>query len=47
MSGKSILNGEIENETHVIEANTLSSGVYIIELKDVSTNAVVRKKLVL
>lgn len=47
MTGKSILDGEIENETHVIEANTLSSGVYIIELKDVSTNAVVRKKLIL
>jgi hypothetical protein len=43
----SVLNGKITNNTHVIEANTLANGIYIIELKDNTSNAVIRKKIVL
>lgn len=44
---QSVLNGKIANSTHVIEANTLATDVYIIELKDTDSNAVIRKKIVL
>ncbi|MBE9490507.1 MAG: T9SS type A sorting domain-containing protein, partial [Bacteroidetes bacterium] len=47
LTGQSVLNGKISNTTHVIEANTLSSGIYVIELKDKISNAVIRKKIVL
>jgi hypothetical protein len=48
MSGKVALKGIINDDnTYVIEANILSSGIYIIELKDTTSNAVFRKKLVL
>jgi len=47
MTGQSVLNGKIENDTHVIEANSISSGVYIIELEDSNSKAVIRKKIVL
>jgi len=47
LTGQSVLNGNIENSTHVIEANTLATGVYILELEDGDTNAVIRKKVVL
>ena len=47
LTGQSILDGKITNATHVIEANTLANGVYIIELKDVNSNAVLRKKVIL
>ena len=47
MTGQSVLDGKIENNTYVIEANTLSSGVYIIELKDNNSKAIIRKKIVL
>ena len=47
ISGQSVLDGNIENNTHVIEANTLASGIYIIELTDASSKAVIRKKLIL
>ncbi|MDU8887178.1 T9SS type A sorting domain-containing protein [Yeosuana sp. MJ-SS3] len=45
ITGQSLLEGVIENDTYVIEANTMSSGVYIIELKDLNTNAISRKKI--
>ena len=47
MTGQSVLDGKIENNTYVIEANTLASGVYIIELKDANSDAVISKKVVL
>ncbi len=47
ITGKSVLDGKISNNTHVIEANTLATGVYIIELEDADANAVIRKKIVL
>ncbi|HEX9825952.1 MAG TPA: T9SS type A sorting domain-containing protein [Flavobacteriaceae bacterium] len=46
MSGKVALKGITSNNMDTIEASTLSSGVYIIELKNQS-NAVIRKKVVL
>ena len=47
ITGQSVLDGKIENNTHVKEANTLATGMYILELKDMDTNAVIRKKMVL
>jgi len=47
ISGKSVLNGQIQGDTHVIEANTVATGVYILELKDSNTNSVIRKKVIL
>lgn len=47
LTGQSVLDGKIANSTHVIEANTLATGVYILELKDTDSNAVIRKKIVL
>jgi hypothetical protein len=47
MSGQSVLNGKISSSEYTIEANTLSTGIYIIELRDLNSNAVVRKKIVL
>lgn len=48
MTGKLALDGKITNSSkYSIEANTLSSGIYIIELRDLNSNAVVRKKIVL
>lgn len=47
ITGKSVLNGNLEADSHVIEAKSLSSGVYIVELNDVNSKAVIRKKIVL
>tara|TARA_B100000809_G_scaffold117877_1_gene116243 strand:+ start:1052 stop:1879 length:828 start_codon:yes stop_codon:yes gene_type:complete len=47
MTGKRVLEGNISNTTHVIEANTIATGVYIIELTDVNSNAVLKKKIIL
>lgn len=47
INGQSVLDGKINNNTHVIEANTLANGIYIIELMDKVSNAVMRKKIVL
>ena len=47
MSGQNVLDGNIESQTHVIEAVTLAKGIYIIELQDSDTKAVIRKKIVL
>ena len=47
MTGKAVLNGHTENSIHSIEAKSLSDGVYIIEITDNNTNAVIRKKIVL
>lgn len=46
-SGQSILNGSTDSNTYVIEANSIASGVYLLELSDPSSNSVIRKKIVL
>ena len=47
ITGQSVLYGNISNNTYVIEANTIATGVYILELKDKDSNAVIRKKVIL
>ncbi|MDU8885769.1 T9SS type A sorting domain-containing protein [Yeosuana sp. MJ-SS3] len=47
MTGQEVLKGETQNRDYVIEAPTLASGVYIIELNDTNSDAVMRKKIVL
>ena len=47
MTGQKVLEGYTSLDTFIIEANTIASGVYIIELKDQKTNGVIRKKFVL
>ncbi|MGJ8592001.1 MAG: T9SS type A sorting domain-containing protein [Aquaticitalea sp.] len=46
-SGQSVLNGETNSDTFVIEADEISTGVYILELNDSATKSVIRKKLIL
>ncbi len=47
ISGQSVLKGSTTGNSYVIEANSTATGVYILELNDVNTNAVVRKKITL
>lgn len=47
MTGQQVLNGETNYKMHTIEANYVATGVYIIELKDVNSKAITRKKVVL
>jgi len=47
LSGKTVMNGEAKNNNHVIEANSMATGVYILQLKDINTDAVIRKKVIL
>ncbi|MCK7590314.1 T9SS type A sorting domain-containing protein [Subsaxibacter sp. CAU 1640] len=46
-SGQSVLKGVTNNDTYVIEAASVATGVYVLELNDTATNAVIRKKVVL
>lgn len=46
-SGQSVLKGVTNNDTYVIEAASIATGVYVLELNDTATNAVIRKKVVL
>lgn len=47
MTGKRVLNGEIGEESYVIEANGLNTGIYIVELKDDLTGELKREKVIL
>ena len=47
MTGQEVLKGTTNQRDYVIEASSLASGVYIVELGDTNTNAVIRKKVVL
>ena len=47
MSGKQVLNGSSSQNIHTIEARTLSNGVFILEIEDANTKAVLKKKVVL
>ncbi|MGJ8592004.1 MAG: T9SS type A sorting domain-containing protein [Aquaticitalea sp.] len=46
-SGQSVLKGNTNSDTYVIEAASMATGVYILELNDAATNAVIRKKIIL
>lgn len=46
-SGQSVMSGKTNDSSYSIEATSMSTGVYILELKDTATNAVIRKKIVL
>jgi len=45
LTGKNVLSGQLEGSTNVIEANTLSMGIYVLDLIDNETKARLRKKL--
>jgi len=47
LTGQSLLDGKTENDTYFIEANTISTGVYILELENIHSKEVLRKKIVL
>ena len=47
MTGQEVLKGETQNKDYVIEATSLASGVYIVELNDINSDAIMRKKVVL
>ena len=46
-TGQSLLSGTTNNQTYVIEASTMASGIYILELNDTANNSLIRKKIVL
>jgi hypothetical protein len=45
LTGQTILEGKTALDTHTIDATSLASGVYIIEITNPLTNAVFRKKV--
>lgn len=47
MTGQEVLKGTTDNHDYVIEAPSLSSGVYVLELTDTNSKGVIRKKVVL
>jgi hypothetical protein len=47
LTGQSILKDKTNQNTYVIEANTIASGVYILEVTDTHSKAVLKKKIVL
>ncbi len=47
MTGQEVLKGTTDNRDYVIEAPTLASGVYVLELTDSNSKGVIRKKVVL
>lgn len=47
ITGQSVLDGNTNESNHVIDAKTLASGVYIVELEDASTKAKMQKKIIL
>lgn len=48
VSGQVVLKGNTNGgDNYVIEANSMASGIYILELNDSNTNSVIRKKIVL
>jgi len=47
MAGQELLKGTTENKDYVIEATTMASGIYIVELADKKSGAIIRKKVVL
>ena len=47
MTGQEVLKGTTDQRDYVIETPALASGVYVVELEDTGSNAVIRKKIVL
>lgn len=47
ITGQEVLKGITDNRDYVIEAATLASGVYVLELTDTNSKGVIRKKVVL
>lgn len=47
ITGQTILEGKTALETHSIDATSLASGIYIIEISNPITNSVFRKKIAL
>jgi len=47
ITGKTILEGIITENNYVIEARGIATGIYIIELTDVNSSKVLKKKIVL
>jgi len=47
IAGQKVLEGKTNQNTYVIEANTQAKGIYIIEVMDQNSKAVIRKKIVL
>jgi len=47
LTGQEVLKGTTSNRDYTIDVNTVASGLYIIELGDITSNAVLRKKVVL
>jgi len=47
ISGQELLKGRTSNKDYVIEASNVASGIYIVELADIKSSAVIRKKVVL
>ncbi|NRR93276.1 T9SS type A sorting domain-containing protein [Winogradskyella undariae] len=47
MTGKQVMDGLTTSDDFVIEANSLATGIYILELTDSNTKATLKKKLVL
>lgn len=45
VSGQSVLKGATTGHSYVIEANSIANGIYVLELVDTNTNAIVRKKI--
>ncbi|OUR98176.1 hypothetical protein A9Q86_14055 [Flavobacteriales bacterium 33_180_T64] len=47
MTGKEVLSGTTSDHSHVVEATTIANGVYIIELTESNSRAIIRKKIIL
>jgi len=47
LTGQEVLKGTTDSHDYVMEANTVASGIYIVELADTKSNALMRKKIVL
>jgi hypothetical protein len=45
--GQEVLSGDINQKSHSIDASARATGIYFLELTNVNTNAILRKKLIL
>lgn len=47
LAGQTLLSGDIDQKAHSIDTTGQSTGIYILELTNANSNAVIRKKLIL
>jgi len=47
LSGQAVLEGKTNQNTYVIEVETIASGIYVIELMDADSKGIMRKKILL